>query len=534
MYCCFPCRFHSWDEPSSPAAPKWSPPEGDVRAIFSLHKFRSDDKDVLDEDGLRRCLGAYQQGGKRGLDDDDTNDVERLLEQIRSTRDGPRILRQQLFTFDDFHRILFSHDVNPPIRHRRVHHDMTLPLSHYFIYSVHNPYYATAADQWLCSSHGRSDEPIIRALKMGVRAIEVAMWPNSKADDIKIHHGWTQNTRVLLTECLKSIKEYAFIASRYPVIITLEDNLQSSNLQKKAAKVFLDVLGDVLYWPHADYIDVRGNAYSNNKPLKDFPSPDELMGAVLLSTKPPSHLEVDVSEDDDDQLHVHKGADDKDAAWGPEVPFFQTEKIQSDHQKVHTEKLTVDIPKCLHQGLPKATRVTSSNYNPFLGWVHGAQMVALDMQEYGRALWLMHGFYRANGGCGYVRKPDFLIMQTEPEVFDPRKHLPVKKTLKVKVYMGDGWLTDFKHAHTSFIPDLSTSVGIAGVPADTTAMKNTKATENTWVPVHQYDVSEKDVFGGQTVLPVSELRPGIRAVALFDRQGNRFDNVRLLMGFDFV
>lgn len=86
----------------------------------------------------------------------------------------------------------------------------------------------------------------------------------------------------------------------------------------------LDVLGDVLYWPHADYIDVRGNAYSNNKPLKDFPSPDELMGAVLL-TKPPSHLEVDVSkgtieQGDDDQLHVHKGADDDDAAWGPEVP----------------------------------------------------------------------------------------------------------------------------------------------------------------------------------------------------------------------
>jgi phosphatidylinositol phospholipase C delta len=87
-------------------------------------------------------------------------------------------------------------------------------------------------------------------------------------------------------------------------------------------------------------------------------------------------------------------------------------------------------------------------------------------------------------------------------------------------------------------------------------MKNSKATENTWIPVwghefsfpltvpeiallrvevHQYNVSEKDVFGGQTVLPVWELRPGIRAVALFDRQGNRFtNNVKLLMRFEFV
>lgn len=29
---------------------------------------------------------------------------------------------------------------------------------------------------------------------------------------------------------------------------------------------------------------------------------------------------------------------------------------------------------------PKGTRVTSSNYNPHLGWMHGAQMVAFNMQ----------------------------------------------------------------------------------------------------------------------------------------------------------
>jgi phosphatidylinositol phospholipase C, delta len=54
------------------------------------------------------------------------------------------------------------------------------------------------------------------------------------------------------------------------------------------------------------------------------------------------------------------------------------------------------------------------------------------LQGYGRALWLMHGFYKANGGCGYVKKPDFL-MQTCPDgkVFDSKADLPVKATLKV-------------------------------------------------------------------------------------------------------
>ena len=78
---------------------------------------------------------------------------------------------------------------------------------------------------------------------------------------------------------------------------------------------------------------------------------------------------------------------------------------------------------------PKGTRFNSSNYNPFVGWTHGAQMVAFNMQGYGRSLWQMHGMFRANGGCGYVKKPHFLI--DNDQVFDPKLKLPMKVTLKV-------------------------------------------------------------------------------------------------------
>ena len=54
------------------------------------------------------------------------------------------------------------------------------------------------------------------------------------------------------------------------------------------------------------------------------------------------------------------------------------------------------------------------------------------------------------------------------------------------------------------------------------------------IKVHKYNTREKDGFGGQTCLPVSELRPGIRAVPLFDRKGNRLKSVKLLMHFQFV
>ena len=43
----------------------------------------------------------------------------------------------------------------------------------------------------------------------------------------------------------------------------------------------------------------------------------------------------------------------------------------------------------------------------------------------------MHGMFRGNGGCGYVKKPEILMKQAPHEVFDPRASLPEKKTLKV-------------------------------------------------------------------------------------------------------
>lgn len=97
-------------------------------------------------------------------------------------------------------------------------------------------------------------------------------------------------------------------------------------------------------------------------------------------------------------------------------------------------------------------------------------------------------------------------------------------------------------------------MGIAGAPVDE-VMKKTKIENDKWTPiwnkeftfplavpelallrveVHEYDANEKDDFGGQTCLPVSELRQGIRAVPLFNRKGEKYSSTRLLMRFEFV
>ena len=98
-------------------------------------------------------------------------------------------------------------------------------------------------------------------------------------------------------------------------------------------------------------------------------------------------------------------------------------------------------------------------------------------------------------------------------------------------------------------------IGIAGVPVDQDDMKKTRVIEDDWLPVWneefefplrvpelavlrvetpEYDASGKNDFGGQTCLPVSELRSGIRAVPLYNKKGDKFKNVKLLMRFQFV
>lgn len=66
----------------------------------------------------------------------------------------------------------------------QVHHDMTAPLSHYFVFTGHNSY--LTGNQL---SSGCSDVPIIKALKRGVRVIELDLWPNLSRDNVHVLHG---------------------------------------------------------------------------------------------------------------------------------------------------------------------------------------------------------------------------------------------------------------------------------------------------------------------------------------------------------
>lgn len=540
----------------------------------------------------------------------EVNATEKDAQHINETMRQKRklgIFHRLDIPFDAFLEYLFEEDLNSAIGNQ-IHHDMTAPLSHYFIYTGHNSYLTGNQLSSDCSV-----EPLIRALKIGVRAIELDIWPNKTKDDVDVLHGRTFTAPVKFIKCIEAIKEHAFDESEYPVIITLEDHL-TTELQAKVAKMIIETFGSMLF-------------YSDSAGFKEFPSPEFLKYRILISTKPPKeylerqcsenleagdkneekHPEEELSdgiynmdlENDEKSLQgVESAEEDLDDFNGvfqekPEVPEYK--KLISIHAEKKRglplkdtlrfdgdlvkrislsepkfEKLAkfhpTDIVRFTQRNLlriyPKSTRVTSSNYNSLNALSHGAQMVAVNMQGYGKNLWLVHGFFRANGGCGYVKKPEFLLRSAnydgdnDQNIFDPRVQRPVKTTLKVKVYMGDGWRYDFSKTHfdTYSPPDFYTKIGIAGVPADS-KMEKTHTIEDNWIPcwgiefsfpltvpelallriqVNEYDMSEKPDFGGQTCLPVAELKQGIRSIPLFSKKGEKYKSVKLLLRIEFV
>ncbi|KAK0604873.1 hypothetical protein LWI29_020386 [Acer saccharum] len=428
---------------------------------------------------------------------------------------------KQLFIFprrglhlDAFFRYLLG-DHNLPIT-SNVHQDMTAPLAHYFLYTGHNSY--LTGNQLSSDS---SVDPIIQALRHGVRVIELDLWPNSKKNDVKVCHGGTLTSPVDLIKCLRAIKDNAFVASEYPVVITFEDHL-TPNLQEKVAQ---DQLDNEEYMEEVD---------------EDKAAPEYRKLIAIHAMKLKGGLEEILRKNDPNKVS-------------------RLSMSEQQLENAVNNNLGADIVIFTQRNLlrvyPKGTRITSSNYNPFVGWEHGAQMVAFNMQGIGKHLRIMQGMFRANGGCGYVKKPDFLL---RPD-FLIRRHLTdlseVKKTLKVKIYLGEGWHYDFHYRHFDRFspPDFFAKVAIAGVEADI-KKEITKTVSDQWVPewnqefefpltvpelallrieVFDYDGSRTHDFAGQTCLPVSELRSGIRAVPLHNREGDQYKFTRVLMRFQF-
>ncbi|XP_036401071.1 1-phosphatidylinositol 4,5-bisphosphate phosphodiesterase delta-4-like [Megalops cyprinoides] len=447
--------------------------------------------------------------------------------------------------------------------HQGVYQDMTQPLCHYFISSSHNTY--LMEDQLLGHS---SVEGYIRALKRGCRCVELDCWDGPNGEPV-VYHGHTLTSKILFKDVIIGLESYAFKASKYPVILSIENHC-SVEQQRVMVQHLVTILGDKLLKTTLD-----------STVPECLPSPQELMGKILIKGKkigesgenPNEAAEESVSgevsdddEVDEDGSHTgspgHRGKSSKHHLSRELSDFVvycnNVHFVSFEHSRIHSKfneicslseskarKLTRSAGaefvqhnvRQLTRVYPGALRTDSSNLNPQEMWNVGCQIVALNFQTPGLEMDLNDGLFSQNGHCGYVLKPEFL--RRREKRFDPENPQDYQ-AVSLVIQVISGQQLPKANMKEGAIIDPLVRVEIYGVPLDQAKQETRHIDNNGFNPVwndtlqftlhapelalvrfvvEDYDKATKNDFVGQYTLPFTCIQQGYRHVPLLSRDG---------------
>ncbi|ESO87010.1 hypothetical protein LOTGIDRAFT_51557, partial [Lottia gigantea] len=200
---------------------------------------------------------------------------------------------------------------------------------------------------------------------------------------------------------------------------------------------------------------------------------------------------------------------------------------------------------------PNGMRVDSSNYNPQDLWNCGCQMVALNYQTAGLMMDLYNGWFKKNGGCGFVLKPS--IMREEIAYFSAstREVIPgvSPQILHIKIISGQNFPKPKGSAAKGDVTDPYVNIEVFGIPADCAEERTRTIAHNGYNPIFdesfefQINLPELalirfavlddeyigDEFIGQYTIPFECMQTGYRHIRLLSYTGGIILNCTLFV-----
>jgi phosphatidylinositol phospholipase C delta len=173
-------------------------------------------------------------------------------------------------------------------------------------------------------------------------------------------------------------------------------------------------------------------------------------------------------------------------------------------------------------------------------WNMGCQLVALNYQTSDKAMMLNDAMFRANGGTGYILKPEFMRTSTNRTSFSA--NILSRKPVIIDIMVISGQhIPKPGQSSEGEVVDPYVLVKIRGHPFDKQKLRTRYIHNNGFNPVWNESVSlrvqvpdlamlyfkvkdnnsrGKDVRLGEYMLPLSSVQQGYRHVYLVDRGGN--------------